>query len=209
MNPDDPHNPHDSFSSNITTRNGPLVSDHDLFEVARPVQIYPESLLTPPTSWPLWNGLAEGRVFGITSTLEPTKEFNFNITNKDSHYNITPAPGGSSDEARDMLLRVSRYNGPLNDLYPTLVLNGPGIDFGHELRIRIVQIDDDLYAIYYNPSFKPSFTNRRGGVAKSVRRHSCKLYSRRRVYKKRLSMNRRCRSRRRGRSRRVRRSRKN
>jgi hypothetical protein len=213
MNPDDPHNPHDSFSSNITTRNGPLVSDHDLFGVAQPDQIYPESLLTPPRYWSLWNGRAEGGVFGITSTLESKKEFHFNITNKDSHYKITPEPGGSSDEARDMLLRVSSYNGPLNDSYPTLVLNGPGIDFGHQLRIRIVKIaddiDHDLYDIYFNPSFKPSFTIRRGGVAKSVRRHSCKLYSRRRVYKKRLSMNRRCRSRRRGRSRRVRRSRKN
>jgi len=204
-------NPHDRFSSNTTRGNSHPVSVHDLFGVADPDRINAETLITPPTDWPPWNGATEGRVFGITSTIDPSKEFHFNITNKDSNYKITPAPDGSSDEAQEMLLRVSSsdYIGPLHYPHPTLVLNGPGIDLGHQLRIRIVNIDNDLYEIYYDRSSEPSFMMIGNGSAKSVRRHSRKLYSRRRVYKKRLSMNRRCRSRCRGRSRRVRRSRKN
>lgn len=196
----------DPFSSNTTRGNSHPVNVHDLFGVADPDRINPESLITPPTDWPPWNGATEGGVFGITSTIDPSKEFYFNITNENGHYKITPEPGDSSDEAREMLLRVSSsdYNGPLNYPHPTLVLNGPGIDLDPQLRIRIVNRGDDLYDIYYDPSTEKSMG---GGVAKSVRRHSRKLYSRRRVYKKRVSMKRRCR-----RSRRLsrgRRSRKN
>jgi hypothetical protein len=190
MNQQDPYG---AFSPNTIRSNNPSVSLHDLFGVVRPQQINPESLITPPTDWPLWNGTTEGGVFGITSTLDSSKEFYFNITNENGHYKITPEPGGSSGEAREMLLRVSRsdYNGPLHYPHPTLVLNGPGIDFGSQLRIRIVNRGDDLYDIYYDHDSSESSMG--GGVAKSVRRHSRKLYSRRRVYKKRVSMKRRCR----------------
>lgn len=189
MNQQDPYG---AFTPNTIRNNSHPVSQYDLFGVVPPQQINPESLITPPTAWPLWNGTTEGRVFGITSTQDSRKEFYFNITNENGHYKITPETGGSSGQAREMLLRVSRsdYNGPLHYPHPTLVLNGPGIDFGSELRIRIVNRGDDLYDIYYDPSSESSMG---GGVAKSVRRHSRKLYSRRRVYKKRVSMKRRCR----------------
>ncbi len=189
MNQQDPFG---AFSPNTIRSNRHPVSQYDLFGVDPPQQIIPESLITPPTDWPLWNGTTEGGVFGITSTLDSSKEFYFNITNENGHYKITPAQDVYSNEAQEMLLRVSRsdYNGPLHYPYPTLVLNGPGIDVGSQLRIRIVNRGNDLYDIYYDPSSESSMN---GGVAKSVRRHSHKLYSRRRVYKKRVSMKRRCR----------------
>jgi hypothetical protein len=202
MNQQDPFG---AFSPNTIRSNRHPVSQYDLFGVDPPQQIIPESLITPPTDWPLWNGTTEGGVFGITSTLDSSKEFHFNIKNEAGHYKITPAPGGSSGEAREMLLRVSRsdYNGPLHYPHPTLVLNGPGIDFGSQLRIRIVNRDNDSYDIYYDHDSSESSmggddpysseSSMNGGVAKSVRRHSRKLYSRRRVYKKRVSMKRRCR----------------
>ena len=105
-----------------------------------------------------------------------------------------------------MLLRVSdsNYNGSLHYPHPTLLLFGRGIDFKSPLRIRIVQLDGDLYNIYYN-----HLSSMNIGGSKSVLRHSRRSYSRRCVYKKRLSMKRRCRrSRGRGRGR-GRRTRKN
>jgi hypothetical protein len=182
----------DPFSTNTNRSNSHPVSQYDFFGVEQPQRINPESLITQPTDWRPWNGATEGRVFGITSTIDPSKEFFFNITNENGHYKITPEQGGSSGEAREMLLRVSSsvYNGPLHYPHPTLVLNGPDIDIGSQLRIRIVNRGDDLYDIYYDPSTEESMD---GGVAKSVRRHSRKLYSRRRLYKKRVSMKRRCR----------------
>jgi hypothetical protein len=191
MNPQDPFG---AFSPNTIRSNNRSVSLHYLFGLDPPQQINPESLITPPTDWSLWHITKEGGVFGITSSLDPRKEFHFNITTENGHFKITPAPDSSSGEALAMLLRVSSsdYNGSLQSPYPTLVLNGPGIDVGSPLRIRIVNRDTDLYDIYCDDHYS-SESSMGGGVAKSVRRHSRKLYSRRRVYKKRVSMKRRCR----------------
>lgn len=95
--------PWSPFSPDTTLHHNPPNNDDDAvvdaFGVYKPVQINPETLITPATNWPLWAGVTNGN-FGITSTISPTKEFQFNITNESDHYKIIPDPKESPDEAR-------------------------------------------------------------------------------------------------------------